>query len=497
MRLRLRLSPSLPVWLLMAAAPAAMSAQSFTLVTTGSPFSGLDIGNFSTPAFVDIDNDGDLDLFSGRGFGTTGGGNGTIRFYRNDGSPSSASFTLVTGSSNPFNGVDVGGDSQLAFVDIDNDGDLDAFIGESDGFINFYRNTGTVSSPTFSSITGSSNPFNGVDIGSASAIAFVDIDGDGDQDAFIGESTGIINYYRNGGTASAPSFAEITGPTNPFNGVDVGAFSIPSFADLDGDGDFDCLVGEEDGVFTYFLNTGSASSPVFTQQNGGSDPFNGFNVTGYSAPIFADIDNDGDPDLITGRSNGQFTFYRYTSLLPVELLWLQAELRTGAVHLSWATATELNNEGFTVQRSVDGRLWESLTFVEGGGTRSELREYAYADYLPMPGVSYYRLEQRDFDGATQLSPAVEVYSAVKGPVLDLYPNPASSQLSIRLAGTETGTAQIQFLDASGHLCREQTAELAEGRALVLPVPLEGLAPGAYYVLVTVRESRFAGRVVVQ
>ncbi|MBD0362591.1 MAG: VCBS repeat-containing protein, partial [Coleofasciculus sp. C3-bin4] len=87
--------------------------------------------------------------------------------------------------------------SYSTFGDIDGDGDLDLFIGSSDGTIKYYKNTGSVSSPRFVVQTGAANPFNGVDVGSYSTPSLVDIDGDGDLDALIGKFDGTIDYYKN------------------------------------------------------------------------------------------------------------------------------------------------------------------------------------------------------------------------------------------------------------------------------------------------------------
>jgi hypothetical protein len=86
------------------------------------------------------------------------------------------------------------------------------------------------------------------------------------------------------GAAIAPAFAEQTGAANPFNGVDVGFRSAPSFADLDGDGDLDAVAGENDGLLHYFENTGSAILPAFTEQAGAANPFNGIGVGATARP---------------------------------------------------------------------------------------------------------------------------------------------------------------------------------------------------------------------
>jgi len=297
-----------------------MAEPAYTEQTGGAnPFNGVDVGDDSTPAFVDIDGDGDMDAFIGEI-------DGVINYYRNTGTALAPAFTEQTGGSNPFDGVDVGyssaptfvdidgdGDMAPAFADIDGDGDMDAFIGEEDGYINYYRNTGTALAPAFTEQTGGSNPFDGVDVGVYSTPTFVDIDGDGDMDAFIGELDGIINYYRNTGTALAPAFTEQTGVNNPFNGVDLGDVSTPAFTDIDGDGDMDAFIGEQGGIIKYYRNTGDNTlAPTFTAQTGGANPFDGVNVGRYSVPAFVDIDGDGDMDAFIGESEGNIKYYLNT-----------------------------------------------------------------------------------------------------------------------------------------------------------------------------------------
>ena len=181
------------------------------------------------------------------------------------------------------------------FVDIDGDSDFDAFVGNSGGNTLFFRNTGTANNPAFA--TPETNPFGLSNVGSSARPSFVDIDGDNDLDAFVGNGVGNMLFFSNTGTASHPVFAAAS--TNPFSLSNVGYSAIPTFADIDGDGDFDAFVGKNinHGSLVFFQNTGTVNSPVFAAAVAYPFGLNG----GYIAnPTFFDIDDDGDLDAFIG-----------------------------------------------------------------------------------------------------------------------------------------------------------------------------------------------------
>ncbi|WP_369178913.1 FG-GAP-like repeat-containing protein [Candidatus Thiodubiliella endoseptemdiera] len=267
-----------------------------------NPFEGIDVGNASAPTLSDIDGDGDLDLVVGER-------NGTLKYYQNTGTTSSPAYEAKTGGNNPFNGIDVGGYSTPNLADIDGDGDLDLVVGKDDGTLKYYQNTGTTSNPTYEAKTGDSNPFNGIDVVNYSSPILVDIDGDGDLDLVVGESDGTLKYYQNTGTTSNPAYEVKTGDSNPFNGINVGNFSAPTLVDIDGDGDLDLVVGEQNGTLKYYQNTGTTSNPAYEVKTGDSNPFNGIDVGNFSKPTLADIDGDGDLDLVVGKYDGTLKYY--------------------------------------------------------------------------------------------------------------------------------------------------------------------------------------------
>jgi len=186
------------------------------------------------------------------------------------------------------NAFDGGFDSSKpAFADIDNDGDFDLFIGEEGGRIIFYRNQGTKEKFIFELVT---KDFLSFDVGIFSFPSLVDIDEDGDFDLFVGEGNGNINYFRNDGTANEPNFTFVT---SRYFSIDVGKFSLPTFIDIDNDGDFDLFVGEEDGNLNYYRNDGTAIEPNFVIV---TENFFSINVDSYYS-ILSFVDIDGDNDL--------------------------------------------------------------------------------------------------------------------------------------------------------------------------------------------------------
>jgi hypothetical protein len=282
------------------------SAPGFAEATgTANPFTGIDVAYFSSPDLVDLDGDGDLDAVVGED-------DGSLRYFENTGSTSTPGFAEATGTANPFTGIDVGFLSSPDLVDLDGDGDLDAVVGEHYGSLRYFENTGSTSTPGFAEATGTANPFTGIDLSFLSSPDLVDLDGDGDLDAVVGEYIGSLRYFENTGSTNTPGFAEATGTANPFTGIDVGTSSSPDLVDLDGDGDLDAVAGEAFGSLRYFENTGSTSSPGFAEATGAANPFTGIDVGYRSSPDLVDLDGDGDLDAVVGESEGNLRYFENT-----------------------------------------------------------------------------------------------------------------------------------------------------------------------------------------
>lgn len=261
---------------------------------------GTNVGVTSTMA--DLDNDGDLDLLSGSK-------TGAFLYFQNTGTATAPSFAALV--SNPFGFTNLPAAdtySYPVFVDLDNDGDFDVLSGCADGNIIYYQNTGTASAPAFAMPV--VNPFGLAIAGAFTTLTVGDLDSDGDFDILEGVGTsGVFRYYQNTGTASAPAFA--TGVTDPFGLSFSSLFPTPSLVDIDNDGDLDLFSGEYDGDFFYYENTGTALAPAF-----GPETVNPFGITGgffLTATSFADLDNDGDMDLMGADYYDGFHYFENTT----------------------------------------------------------------------------------------------------------------------------------------------------------------------------------------
>ncbi len=254
---------------------------------------GIDIGNESIPAFADLDADGDLDLLLSNKIASDDFETARIYHFENQGTATEPSFQLI-------GPLDIDGQFHYApaLADFDGDGDLDMLLGTWNKGLSFYRNTGSAEAPAF---TLEEETYIKLTRGSNSTPALVDIDADGDLDLFVGESSGELNFYRNTGSAEAPTFELVT---DNFDDIDVGRRSAPTFIDLDRDGDQDMVVGREADGLAFFRNDGTPQEAAFVPDSSFALP-----VPIYTIPAFPDIDADGDADFFSGGIGGGLVFF--------------------------------------------------------------------------------------------------------------------------------------------------------------------------------------------
>ena len=280
------------------------SSNNYLFSLTNSNWFNIQVsGGYAHPGFADLDGDDDLDLLVGTG-------QGKIYYYRNDGNPQVPQLTYVTDN---FCSIDVGEDASPELADIDTDGDLDLFVGRSmssalyfqQGDVFFLENNGTPQSPDFQIVTTNYLVF---DSGDNTTPNFIDIDADGDPDLFSGKGDNLL-FYRNTGTLNEPAFVF---ESENFGGISVTAI-MPWFVDIDADGDYDLLAGEQaipgpPGV-NLFTNTGTAQIPEFFLTSNDLVPGVFQQSSGLLFPVTIDIDDDCDQDLfVSDMSGGIYLF---------------------------------------------------------------------------------------------------------------------------------------------------------------------------------------------
>ena len=213
----------------------------------------VDVGSESFPAFADIDGDGDLDLFLGNKIEPGDTRAGRLFFFENIGDATQPRLQL-RGPIEQFVGAY---HYAPAFGDLDDDGDLDILMGTWGDELQLVRNEGSAAEPSW---VVEDPQVVKLTRGRNAVPTLGDIDADGDLDLFVGESSGELNFYRNVGSATEPQYELID---DKFGGIDVGRRSAPTLTDLDADGDLDLVIGSEAEGLALFRNLGTPEAPRF------------------------------------------------------------------------------------------------------------------------------------------------------------------------------------------------------------------------------------------
>lgn len=168
-------------------------------------------------------------------------------------------------------------------------------------------------------------------------------------------------------------------------------------------------------------------------------------VTNYSPWVLHD-----------GTTNGN-------SPLPISLLSFKAACENQVVNINWSTASEQNNDYFTVQRSKNATDFETVAIVQGAGNSNSTLNYNTKDNYPYGGTSYYRLMQTDFNGDFEVfSPVAVVCITGTNDAISLYPNPANTLVNVDLNISGSDEGQILVYDALGRKVLEQDVKPTQG-----------------------------------
>ena len=254
----------------------------------------IDLGSETFPSFADLDGDGDQDMLVGNKIQPDDNLTGKLFRFENIGTPTEPKF-ILRGIVPEFTG-----DYHFApaFGDLDNDGDLDILMGTWRDELMLVINEGQVTEPNW---TIADSAIVKLTRGRNATPTLGDIDDDGDLDLFIGESSGDINFYRNDGGSDWPEFILVD---DKYGGIDAGRRSVPTLVDIDTDGDLDLVVGSEAEGLKLYRNNGTLREANFVLDETFDVP-----VHPFSAPIFTDVDGDGDADLFVGGIGGGLLYF--------------------------------------------------------------------------------------------------------------------------------------------------------------------------------------------
>ena len=233
----------------------------------------------------------------------------------------------------------------------------------------------------------------------------------------------------------------------------------------------------------------SSGGKVFQSGTGNATLNDSYTLVGPGTITVSGTANRADEIITYTTTFSGATCVNCMSVLPVELTAFQVSLENNAVVCDWWTETELNNDFFTVERSLDGIHFEAIAYLKGAGTSLDPLHYKIYDYDPyLDVVSYYRLTQTDLNGITRLHDIRSIKPA-RTNELTVYPNPSNG--SIKITGDPFTLLASKLFDVSGReiAMNHPSAERNEITVSSLPI-------GVYTLVYFDNEETISERIIV-
>jgi hypothetical protein len=254
--------------------------------------------------------------------------------------------------------------------------------------------------------------------------------------------------------------------------------------------------GVRDGSqLTVVKNTTAAPTTWFDIGGAGAPPYAG------GVDLVGSVTSTSAPTAFTGFS--RFTLGSLLlgwNPLPIELLTFDAQPCNSNVCLNWSTATETNNDYFTIEKTKDGNQFSFVAKVNGAGNSTTLNNYSTKDYFPYDGVSYYRLKQTDYNGAFTYSGLKEVnFNSSSTFDWNVYPNPGNGENIALEINTENGKEiDVDMFDAEGRkIVSEFVIAKQKGKNSFSIIPNEKLAAGLYFITATLDDNRYSKKIMIK
>jgi hypothetical protein len=186
-----------------------------------------------------------------------------------------------------------------------------------------------------------------------------------------------------------------------------------------------------------------------------------------------------------------------TAPLPVDLSEQGINCVNNKVKLNWTTVSETQNDFFKVQRSADGTNFNDMAIINGAGNSNSALHYSWEDSSPLSGISYYRLEQNDFNGKQNLFPNLVIENCKNDFEVNIYPNPFENTYNISIS---TGNSDVDFksqlIDVLGkQITLPYTTKLLSNGDHLLTFDLSGQPKGVYLLKLNINGESSCTRLV--
>lgn len=240
--------------------------------------------------------------------------------------------------------------------------------------------------------------------------------------------------------------------------------SVPSLGDLNLFGRPVGFITGAGGLINYILVRNSATS-VFT-----TNPNQTVTFSVYPSDTFR-------RQFVVGANNNP---------LPVSWINFEAKLMDKNVLLNWSTASEINNKGFELQRSVDGIVFENIGFIKGSGNINQISNYNFVDQNPFniqsnpTGILFYKIKQTDFDGNVSFSNAIKISLDENIGNVITQPNPFANEIQIKFNSLAEENITIEMIDINGKIIYSQKTLTRAGNNSIA-IETEKVLPGVYFI----------------
>ena len=259
-----------------------------------------------------------------------------------------------------------------------------------------------------------------------------------------------------------------------------------------------------DGIYAFtpfYFNSGTdvGADPIFGIDRN-NDP------SGVGNGVYLDAAPAGGGFPTTYSSDNGTNYYADVSFslffpLPVTLVDFKALTNSKNVDLSWKTQTENNNKGFEVQRSNNNQDWYTIGFVNGAGSSSVEKSYAFTDRELAPGRYYYRLSQQDFDGNSKASNTVTALLSGRGKIslFQNAPNPVRNVTTIRYDLPDVQHVRLSVVDLSGREIKVlvSSTEQPGSHIVTLDAAASGLSRQAYIIRLQTDNETLTNKMIVE